>query len=414
MPLLLWSMCTLYLAFQLIVRLSAGLLREEIMAKFPIDIESFGAFAGYYYIGYAGMQVPIGILVDKFNIKLVVISCILVTAIGTFIYTLSPSWNLILFARFLVGTGSAVAFISAAKVIKLYFPVKYQTSLLGATFAIGLFGGVIGGGPMQEVFTHLGCDKTFSLLTIIALLIAFIIFMINDKKMEKIDQNTDGKVTFKNIIKIIFNPIILAIGLSGGFMVGSFEGFADIWAMAYFEQIYGYSRTESTFLAISCFYFGMGIGGQILAWIDNKINSPYFIIFFTGLASCLIFSLLFYLDEISFIPLMILMLLLGVAGAYQILAFSIANNLVDKSFAGLITGMINCLIMAFGVVVHKLMAKTIQFFWDGSLGINGSPIYTKQVLVYGIAVVPILCLIGMFGFLMTSYFIKNKKASIVI
>ena len=74
MPLLLWSMCTLYLAFQLIVRLSAGLLREEIMAKFPIDIESFGAFAGCYYIGYAGMQVPIGILVDKFNLKLVVIS----------------------------------------------------------------------------------------------------------------------------------------------------------------------------------------------------------------------------------------------------------------------------------------------------------------------------------------------------
>jgi predicted MFS family arabinose efflux permease len=409
MPLILWSMCTFYLAFQLIVRLSAGLLREEIMMKFPIDIESFGAFAGAYYIGYAGMQVPIGILVDKFSLKIVVISCVLTTALGTFIYTLSPSWNLIIFARFLVGTGSAVAFISAAKVIKLYFPKQYQTSFMGATFAIGLLGGVIGGGPMQEVFSQLGCDKTFVILTIIAIAIAFIIFLIDDGKIEKTDESITDIVTYNNIIKIIFNPFVLAIGLCGGFMVGSFEGFVDIWAIPYFEQIYGYSKAQSTFLSISCFYLGMGIGGQLLAWIDSKLNSAITIIFITGIITCIIFAILFYFDKIAFIPLMILMFILGGAGAYQILAFSIANNIVDKSFAGLVTGMINCLIMAFGVIVHKLMAKTIQFFWDGAINASGSPIYTKQVLIYGISVVPALCLIGMFGFLIISYYNNTKS-----
>jgi MFS family permease len=410
MPLILWSMCTFYLAFQLIVRLSAGLLREEIMMKFPIDIESFGVFAGAYYIGYAGMQVPMGILVDKFNLKIVVISCVLTTALGTFIYTLSPSWNLIIFARFLVGTGSAVAFISAAKVIKLYFPTKYQTSLMGATFAIGLLGGVIGGGPMQQVFFQLGCDKTFLILTIIAIAIAFIIFLIDDAKIEKADEYITDRVTYNNIIKIIFNPFVLAIGLCGGFMVGSFEGFADIWAIPYFEQIYGYSKAQSTFLSISCFYLGMGIGGQLLAWIGSKINnSAITIIFITGIITCIIFAILFYFDKITFFPLIILMFILGVAGSYQILAFSIANNMVNKSFAGLVTGMINCLIMAFGVIVHKLMAKTIQFFWDGATNASGSPIYTKQVLIYGISVVPALCLIGMFGFLIISYYSSNTS-----
>ena len=63
-------------------------------------------------------------------------------------------------------------------------------------------------------------------------------------------------------------------------MVGSFEGFADIWAIPYFEQIYGYSKAQSTFLSISCFYLGMGIGGQLLAWIDSKINNSAITIIF--------------------------------------------------------------------------------------------------------------------------------------
>jgi predicted MFS family arabinose efflux permease len=414
LPLLLWFMCTLYLAFQLIIRLSAGLLREEIMRKFPIDIEAFGAFAGCYYIGYAGMQIPIGILVDKFNLRLIVILCILTTAAGTFLYTLSPSWNIILFARFLVGTGSAVAFLSAAKVIKLYFPVQYQNSLLGATFAIGLLGGVIGGSPMQGVFENLGYNKTFNIITISALIIAFIIFIINDKKMDKLDEHTHDKVNIKNIRKILFSPLVLFIGICGGFMVGSFEGFADVWAIPYFEQIYGFSKSESTFLSISCFYFGMGIGGPILGWIADRMNSPSYLIFLTGLMTCIIFAIMFYFNKINFILLMGLMLILGIAGAYQILAFSIANNLVDKSFAGLMTGMINSLIMAFGVIVHKLMAKTIQFFWNGNIGDTGSPIYVKEVLVYGISVVPLLCAVGMFGFLFLSYYMKGKKLNITL
>ncbi len=412
LPLLLWFLCTAYLILRFIIGLSAGLLREEIMVKFNIGIESFSAFAACYYIGYAGMQVPIGILIDKFNFKLVVILFILTTATGTFICSISPSWNLVLFARFLVGTGTAAAFLSAAKAIKLYFPAQYQAKMLGITFAIGLLGGVFGGGPMQSVFEYIGSDQTFKVITITAIIIASIIFFIGDKKMEKLDDNTHDNVTMKNILRIVFSPIVLSIGIFGGFMVGTFEGFADVWAIPYFEQIYGYSKGQSSFLSISCFYFGMGIGGPILAWISDTINKPFAVIIFSGAVSCLILGLLTCFNNIDFVVLSFFMVFLGIAGAYQILTFTIANNLVDKSFTGLMTGMINGLIMLFGPIIHTLIAKTVGFFWDGSLNLSGSPIYTKETLIYGISIVPIFCIVGMVGFLFLSKYMKNKHIAI--
>jgi hypothetical protein len=156
----------------------------------------------------------------------------------------------------------------------------------------------------------------------------------------------------------------------------------------------------------------MGIGGPILAWISDKMKKPFAVIIFSGIISCLILALLASFNHVDFNILLFFMVLLGLTGAYQVLCFTIANNLVDKSFAGLMTGLINGLIMGFGTIMHTLIPKTVQFFWNGNLSISGSPIYTKQTFIYGISIVPIFCIIGMIGFFFLSRYMKNRNVVI--
>ena len=412
LPITLWLVCSFYLAYQFVTRLSIPILREEIMIKHALNTEQFGVLMGVYYIGYAGMQVPIGILLDRFNIRLVTMTCVLINMLGSLMFILSDSFGYLLLARFLVGTGSACAFLAAVKIIKTYFPGKYHNYLFGLTFTIGLIGGVFGGGPMSKIFYNLGYEPTFWIIIISGAVVVLILFLVNDKILDKIDEAGHANITFKNIGKILLNPVIIFMGLCGGLMVGSFEGFADTWAMPYLEQVYGYSKLESNFLGLSCVYFGMGIGGPFLAWFADRAKSLYWLIFLCGLITCIIFATLFYFNRIDMIPLIVIMVILGILCAYQVLIFSLGNKLVDRSFSGITTGTLNCLNMGFGYFIHKIVARSIYISWDGVLNANGAPLYSKAALVYGLMPIPVMCAAGAAGFLFLSYYMKGKDKTI--
>ena len=65
-----WLMAVTFFAFQFVLRLDPGLVMPEIMGKFQVDATSFGVLSAAYYLGYAGMQIPVGILLDRYNPRL--------------------------------------------------------------------------------------------------------------------------------------------------------------------------------------------------------------------------------------------------------------------------------------------------------------------------------------------------------
>ena len=143
-PILLWLLANLFFAFQFILRLSAGILREDIIQKFAVDAADFGTLAGYYYLGYAIAQIPLGIMLDRLSFRFVTFFAIVNASIGTLTFVTTTDWNFLLFGRFLIGAGSGVAFLSVAKITKTYFDEKYHSILLGLSFSFGLTGGVFG------------------------------------------------------------------------------------------------------------------------------------------------------------------------------------------------------------------------------------------------------------------------------
>ena len=207
----LWSLANLFFAFQFILRLSAGILREEIIQKFTVDASSFGTLAGYYYLGYSGSQIPLGIMLDRLSFRFVTSLAIATAAIGTLTFVTTSDWNMLLFGRFLIGVGSGVAFLSVAKITKIYFDEKYHSLLLGFSFTFGLIGAVFGVTPMKVLFDKFGYDDTFTMLAFVGFVIASIMLMLG--KMDK-KQTNNNETTFeivRAVFKLILNPIILLI-----------------------------------------------------------------------------------------------------------------------------------------------------------------------------------------------------------
>ncbi|PCJ29490.1 MAG: hypothetical protein COA94_01140 [Rickettsiales bacterium] len=410
---LLLSLANLFFFFQFILRLSAGVFREDIMQRFAVDVASFGTLAGYYYLGYAGAQIPLGIMLDRLSFRFVTSLAIAITSIGTLLFATAMDWGMLVFARFLIGIGSGVAFISIVKIIKTCFDPKHTSMLIGFSFTCGLLGAVFGVIPMRILFDNLGYEDTFYALAIFGFFIAAIMFIFaktgNEDRAGNEDEKNNSSVrdSLKSVMSLMLNPTILIIGISGGLMVGALEGFADVWALSFFHHVFAMSRAESAAVTSSV-YIGMCVGGPLLAMFANILRSTNLMIFITGMLTIIVFMILFYVPSLSVYSATILMFFLGILCCYQALVFITTTKVVSESSAALAIAVVQCINMSFGHFFHSVIANIFVKSWDGMIGESGGAIYTLENYIYALAIIPIGCGVGQFGFVYLSWRAKKR------
>src|ERR1700690_2834479 len=79
---MIWIIASVFYAYQYVLRVMPSIMLTDIMQQFRIDALTFGQFSGLYYIGYALMHLPIGIMLDRYGPRKVMTGCILLTVAG--------------------------------------------------------------------------------------------------------------------------------------------------------------------------------------------------------------------------------------------------------------------------------------------------------------------------------------------
>jgi sugar phosphate permease len=108
----LWSLASLFFFFQFIIRLVPGVLKDDIMSRFNLNDLEFANLSAYYYFGYALCQIPLGIMLDRINFRIITFTSILTVAIGVGIFANADNITFMTIGRFLTGVGSGVAFLA--------------------------------------------------------------------------------------------------------------------------------------------------------------------------------------------------------------------------------------------------------------------------------------------------------------
>ena len=120
-----WAVASIFYAYQYILRVMPSIMLDDLTSQFQMDAAVFGQFSGIYYIGYVGMMIPLGIILDKYGPKKVMTGCILLTVLGLLPIIWTDHWVYPILGRFLIGVGSAAAILGAFKIIRISFAEKY-------------------------------------------------------------------------------------------------------------------------------------------------------------------------------------------------------------------------------------------------------------------------------------------------
>jgi MFS family permease len=170
-----------------------------------------GAISSFYFLGYVLMQIPSGILVDKFGKKTVLIPGFLLFALGTLLLASSKNLNMMYFGNVLAGVGSGTFYGVAFSLTNEYVPSKYRsvaTAVVNCGTAIGSGIGMI---ASSYFVSQLGLPWQYmewaSLITILLMTVVFVFYIKKDNpQVQTINSNGIEEVEKKLTTKELFAP----------------------------------------------------------------------------------------------------------------------------------------------------------------------------------------------------------------
>lgn len=401
-PWVMWFLATSFFAYQFIMRVFTGLCVPEIMSKFHVDATEFGFLSSLYYYGYAGMQIPIAYLLDKFGPRFVISLCCLLCALSTFLFYCTECWPLALLSRFLLGVGSAAGFLGVSKVISLWFPFLKYARMVGLSFSFGLLGAVYGGKPVGQLIMLYGWENVLLQVGCVGLLLAgFLAISIKSSHSTDHQKDTPRLQDFKSLLT---TPNLLLVAGCNFLMVGSLEGFADVWGVPYLVTTYGFEKSDAAFVT-SCVFTGMLFGGPLLAYLSDRLKAPYIITGLCGLLMGVIFSgILLGEGGMNYVSLCLLMLIVGILCCYQVLVFAIGAAAVPSEARNITIAFLNCINMLGGSFFHTFIGTLMDVFWRGGL-VEGQRVYEAYTYTYALGIIPLAAFVGGTAFL----FLKPAK-----
>lgn len=145
-----------------VFRTSLGVAGLQAQDRFEVGASALSAFSILQLLVYAGMQIPVGLLIDRFGTKHVLAVGSALFTCGQLAFALSESYGTALAARALLGCGDAMTFISVLRIGAIWFPARRGPLVTQAASLIGLGGNLVATVVIVRVLDTWGWTTTFA------------------------------------------------------------------------------------------------------------------------------------------------------------------------------------------------------------------------------------------------------------
>lgn len=262
-------------------RISVSVVGQDIVA----DVGgSIGFLSSVYYWMYTAMQIPSGVMADRFGARAASTVFLLIASIGSLVTCVGTEFWMIVLGKVMIAAGMAVVYVPLMKLVSVWFPKSDFAVLSGVVIAVGNVGAIAATGPLELMAQALGWREVFLVLGVITLVLAVLCATVirNHPKdrglpsVEAVELSEHGTAVVESSAARI--PVMkgLRIVLSGGrkfwtcalayFLVyGSIMTFQGTWAVTYFNNVYDFVLSASwmvTALGVGKILSTLAIGGM--------------------------------------------------------------------------------------------------------------------------------------------------------
>jgi MFS family permease len=352
-------------------RTSFGVAGLEAADRFGVGAAALGTFTVLQVGVYAAMQIPTGVLVDRYGPRKILIAALCFLGLGQILLALAHSYALGLLARGVLGFGDAMTFVSVLRLIAGHFPGRQYAVVTSFTTAIGYLGNLAATVPLTLLLAGPGWTPTFlvaGLLT--AVYAAFVAVRVQDTPSGR--KAKAAPVNRRDLARQIRSAWRVP-GTRLGFWVHFSTMFAPnvltlLWGVPFLVQGQGIATATASAL-LTVFVFGSMIGGPLVGGLiaaRPSLRMPL-VGGYLGGAAIVWAVLLGWSGSIPVAVLVPCFAFLSLGGPASMIGFALARDYNPLHRVGTATGVVNVGGFVATTITALLIGLLLQ--WTGEFRI---------------------------------------------
>lgn len=405
-----WFICGLgaiFYAYEYLLRIAPSAMEDALRSHFNLTATGFGFLSSVYYYAYVPMQIPVGILMDKYGPKKLLTFACLLCVVGTFLFT---DTHLTLFSaigRFLVGMGSAFAFVGVLKLATMWLPENKLAMVAGLTSALGTVGAMVGDNLIVAWVKHAGWQQTMNYTALFGLILVFVLWYClydHPKHVFSGPKSESMKKKFHDLGIIIRNQQVWINGFFGCLVYLPTTVFAELWGIPYLRHAHHLTEPQAA-LANSLLFFGFMIGAPSMGALSDKIALRKLPMIVGASGAALMMSIILYVPHLSHTTLYSCIFILGLFYSVQTIVFAVGRELSPSQAAGTAIAFTNMIVMIGAMLLQPMVGKLLDLsvrFHHMNDAINGLSVdkmnwvYTAADYRLAMSIIPLGILLAVF------------------
>lgn len=386
----------------------AGILAAE---RFDITAAQLSTFTVVQLAVYAAMQIPVGVLLDRFGSKRLMLTGLLLMTGGQLWFAFAGTFEVGLAARVLLGAGDAMVFTSLLRLVALWFRVKQAPFVTQLTGMLGQIGAVAAATPLAAALATFGWSRSYATAASLGLVLAVaLVALVKDSPYRgEAVERIKIRALARTLAEVWGNP---------GTRLGLWVHFTSQFGATVFTMLWGYPFLVSegvpgstASLVLVAMTLTAMAAGPVIATLTARLpyrRSQIVLVLVVVIATCWAVVLLW--PGPAPLPLLVLLAVVtAVGGPGSMVGFDLARTFHPSTRLGRASGVVNVggftasllCIALIGVVLDHLapggpseytledfrIAMSVQFLFWG-VGIVQLVRYRRKSLLHIEAVNP--------------------------
>lgn len=243
-----WSIGVSVYVLAVIHRTSLGVAGIDAVERFGIGASALSTFAVLQVLVYAAMQIPVGLLVDRFGPRRVLLTGILLLSLGQLAFAFSTTFGPALASRAVLGCGDAMTFISVLRISARWFPAARNPVVAQLTGLAGMGGNLVTTVVLAQALQSEGWTASFAFVALLGVgVFALVALLLREAPAGVAVVPAAGRrPSVRSQIRESWREPGTRLGMWVHFTT-AFPGaaFGLLWGMPYLVEGQGLSRAEA-------------------------------------------------------------------------------------------------------------------------------------------------------------------------
>ncbi len=352
-----WVLAGAYF-FVMFHRFCTAVMAGDLTADLGLDPATLGFLSSMYLLGYAAVQIPVGILSDKWGARKTISLFLLLASLGAYAFGQATSFETAVISRWLVGAGVGCVYVPALKLIGCWFGSEAFVFMTGMMLAVGNLGALSSTWPLAVIKDIWGWRATMEVVSIITLVIVVLIWLLvkdhppeseqaniettePPAEIQSATENTASPSSPTGLRIMLKSKRFWAITLYFFAFETTIISFQGLWAGPFLKRVYQMPDNEVGY-ALTWLALGLMIGAVVSGVIAGKSLQRRHTVLTVGMFGYLLcwVPMVFATSTLQGY-LMPLLAFMGFCAGFFSISFGIARECFSASMAGTALGVYN-------------------------------------------------------------------------